>query len=161
MAEAEKIVEDVFDKKYELTEEHFEMFKEEFVYWINMYGLIGWEFHFSFDTKTSDEARAQIFRDHDARITIVMLATKWQGTEPTEYNIRKCGFHEATELLLSKINDLVRSRSVTDRQIEEEIHNLIRILENIHWESDFERRLNESIKKNKPTTRKRTVRKRK
>ena len=147
---------DIFEETYELTEDHFEMFKEEFTYWIREYGLIGWEFHFVFDEKTSEDARAQIFRDHDARITVVMLATKWQGSMPTEYNIRKCGFHEATELLLSKINDLVRSRSVTDRQIEEEVHNLIRILENTQWESDYTRRLNERpVKKVRQTTRKR------
>jgi hypothetical protein len=134
---------DIFDKKYDLTEDHYEMFQDEFQYWVNMYGLKGWELHFSFDKETGEDARAQIFRDHDARITIVMLATKWQGCEPTEYNIRKCAFHEASELLLSKINDLTRSRCVTDKQIEEEIHNLIRVLENTHWTSDYVGRINE------------------
>lgn len=146
---------DIFDSTYELTEEHFEMFKDEFVYWTQMYGLIGWEFHFVFDEKTGEDARAQIFRDHDSRITIVMLATKWQGSEPNEYNIRKCGYHEATELLLSKMNDLIRSRTVTDRQIEEETHNLIRILENTQWQADFERRINETARENRKAARKR------
>ena len=118
---AEELSEDIFDTTYDLTEDHYNLFKDEFIYWVTVY-----------------------------------------GTEPTEYNIRKCGYHEATELLLSKINDLVRSRNVTDRQIEEEIHRLIRILENTHWESDFERRLNErpTTRKNKPATkRKRAVKK--
>ena len=150
------MAEDIFDSTYELTEENFEIFKDEFNYWINVYGLKGWEFHFVFDEKTGEDARAQIFRDHDARITIVMLATKWQGSEPTEYNIRKCGFHEATELLLSKINDLTRKRSITDEQIEEEIHNLIRILENTQWTADYTGRLNaKPARKNRTTARKR------
>lgn len=147
---------DIFDSTYDLTKKDFEIFQDEFNYWVNVYGLRGWEFHFVFDEKTGEDARAQIFRDHDARITIVMLATKWQGSEPTEYNIRKCGFHEATELLLSKINDLTRKRSVSDDQIEEEIHNLIRILENTQWASDYTGRLNEKpARKNRSTARKR------
>ncbi len=147
---------DIFDSTYDLTKKDFEIFQDEFNYWVNVYGLRGWEFHFVFDEKTGEDARAQIFRDHDARITIVMLATKWQGSEPTEYNIRKCGFHEATELLLSKINDLTRKRSVSDEQIEEEIHNLIRILENTQWASDYTGRLNEKpARKNRTTARKR------
>jgi hypothetical protein len=148
--------EDIFDNTYELTDEHFELFKEEFIYWTKIFGLVGWEFHFVFDEKTSEDARAQIFRDHDSRITIVMLATKWQGSEPTEFNISKCAYHEAAELLLSKMNDLIRSRSVSDRQIEEETHNLIRILENTQWEIDFMRRKNEKpTRKNRSTARKR------
>ena len=147
---------DIFDSTYDLTKKDFEIFQDEFNYWVNVYGLRGWEFHFVFDEKTGEDARAQIFRDHDARITIVMLATKWQGSEPTEHNIRKCGFHEATELLLSKINDLTRKRSVSDDQIEEEIHNLIRILENTQWASDYTGRLNEKpARKNRTTARKR------
>ena len=148
--------EDIFEQTYDLTLDHFEMFKDEFKYWINVFGLKGWEYHFVFDEKTSDDARAQIFRDHDSRITIVMLATKWQGQEPDEYAIRKCGFHEASELLLSKLNDLMRSRSITEKQIEEEVHNVIRILENSCWETDYIRRANDSGKNRKSITRKRT-----
>ncbi len=131
---------DIFNETFELTDNDFEIFKEEFLFWVESYGLKGWELHFVFDDDENAECRAQIARDHDGRIAVVMLTQKWVGTEPTDRNLRKCAFHECAELLLSKLNDLCRRRSVTDSQIEEEVHNVIRIMENRHFQPEYDER---------------------
>jgi len=132
---------DVFNETFILTDDDFEVFKDEFIYWVGVYGLKGWELHFVFDDDEHSDCRAQIARDHNGRIAVVMLTKKWVGEEPTDHNVRKCGYHEASELLLSKLNDLCRARTFSDNQIEEEIHNIIRILENQHWQPEYIRRV--------------------
>jgi len=132
---------DVFNETFILTDDNFEVFKDEFMYWVGVYGLKGWELHFVFDDDENSDCRAQIARDHNGRIAVVMLTKKWVGEEPTDRNVRKCGYHEASELLLSKLNDICRARTFSDNQIEEEIHNIIRILENQHWQPEYIRRV--------------------
>ena len=98
----------------------------------------GWEF--IFNHIELEDARAQIMPGQQGRLVIVLLNTCWPGQEPTEYELRRTGFHEALELFFSKITSLAQSRSVTENDIEEETHNLIRTLENTIWEKDFAER---------------------
>jgi phosphomevalonate kinase len=78
--------------------------------------------------------------DHDSRIVIVCLNKNWCGEEPTEESVRQSAYHECVELLLSKLNMLIRQRSVLEREVEEEIHVVIRTLENVHFYEDLESR---------------------
>jgi hypothetical protein len=128
-----------FEQEYELTKEDYEKFKNEFMYWIDTYGLKGWEIHFLFDEDKENDYRAMVSRDLEGRLAIVSLTKKWKGCQPIDYNVRKCAYHEAGELLLSKINDLCRSRTVMAEQITEEIHNIIRTLESVHFDEYYGR----------------------
>jgi hypothetical protein len=129
------------NEKYDLTDKHFEIFVTEFKYWLCKYSLNNWEYVFNFSPDGDhDGARAHIYRDHPSRICLVFLNTVWEGTEPTEQNLRHVAFHEAAEMLLSKLNDLVNSRSVVKDELEEAVHVVIRTLENTHWQCDMEAR---------------------
>lgn len=127
---------------YELTEEDFELYMNEFAFWVNMYSLGDWEFHYYFepDEEENCETRASISYDPVARIALVFLNSKWMGLEPTEFEVRKCAYHEACELLLGHINDLARSRTVTEKQIESQMHSIIRSLENAHFYDYYKNR---------------------
>jgi hypothetical protein len=129
----------MLNKEYTLTDEHFDIFVEEFNYWVSRYSLNNWEFHFYFglDDSQDESARAVIFRDHPGRICLVFLNSTWVGTEPTEELLRHSAYHEACEMLLSKLNDLAQSRSCLREELEEAIHSVIRTLENTHWELDI------------------------
>ena len=127
------------EREYKLDETHFEIFKEEFSYWVEIFGLKGWELKFWL-TEVDDCSRAQCHTDQTGRVIIAVLGKTWQATEPTEYEIRRSAFHECTELFLAKINDISRARTITAPAIEEEIHNIIRTLENILWEKDIQER---------------------
>ena len=131
-------LEEWLEEKYELTEEHFEVFKNEFMYWVDELGMKGWEFIFKFIELV--DARAQCMPGQRGRVVVVCLNTVWEGQEVTEYELRRTGYHEALELFLSKMTQLAQERSVTDADIEEETHNLIRTLENVMWEKSFAER---------------------
>jgi len=126
------------NKKFKLKDKHFNIFVDEFNYWANKYSLNNWEFCFNFGTDY--DTRAYIYRDHVSRICLIFLNNEWEGTKPTERNIRLVAYHEATEMLLSKINDLASSRSVSKDELEEAIHVVIRTLENTHWNLDMQLR---------------------
>ena len=131
------------EERFELTEKHFEMFKDEFMRWVDILGMKGWEFIFKHIELV--DARAQVMPGQRGRVVVICLNTIWEGQEATEYELRRTGFHEAVELFLSKITQLAHERSVTEADIEEETHNIIRTLENVIWEVDFEERM-KSIK---------------
>jgi hypothetical protein len=141
--------------EYELTQKHYEMFKDEFMHWVDVFGLRDWELAFYFtDTGKDNEderVRACIQMEFEGRLAMVTLDAKWTAMQPDDYNIRRCAYHEAVELLLGKVMDLARRRSITAEQLESETHAVIRILENTHFEQDYSLR--------KPPVKKRIVKK--
>lgn len=126
---------DWLEEKYELTDKDFAVFKDEFMRWVDILGMKGWEFLFKHIELI--DARAQVMPGQTGRIVVICLNTIWEGQKVTEYELRRTGFHEALELFLSKITQLAHERSVTEDDIEEETHNIIRTLENVIWEDDF------------------------
>ena len=111
---------------YKLKKKDFRIFIEEFRYWVDKFGLKGWEFFYQFE---EEDCRACIQRDVQGRLVIVTLS-KTFDVEPTDAMLKRCAFHEACELLLSPLVSLVTQRSVSDNQLEEATHNIIRIMEN-------------------------------
>ncbi len=126
------------EERYDLDEKDFEVFKDEFTRWVDILGMKGWELIFKHIELV--DARAQVMPGQQGRVVVVCLNTMWEGQEVTEYELRRTGFHEALELFLSKITQLAHERSVTEADIEEETHNIIRTLENVIWEVDFSER---------------------
>ena len=128
-------------ENHKLTKEHFEKFKKFFGHWIDVFGLKDWEIAYFFK-KTEDEdlddARASVQFDNGARIVVCCLSKNWFGSEPTDHNLARCAYHEVLELLLGKLNEMLRSKC-TDNDITEEIHRIIRIFENVHFESSWKR----------------------
>lgn len=136
------------NKSYDLTEEHFEKFKEYFDYWIEIFGLKDWEIAYFFskaEDEDDDGARASVHYDHGARIVVCSLNKEWYGSEPTNQNLARCAYHEVAELLLGKLNEYTRTKA-TDNEITGEIHRVIRILENVHFESVWHRILSRTEK---------------
>jgi len=125
------------------------VFVDEFMYWVDKYGMKDWEIVFSL-TNTAEhdynKVRADIGVDHEGKIAVVRLDKEWDGMDPSEHNLKRCAYHEATELLISKFVDICRSRTVTVAEIEEQSHRIIRILENVQFEPDYKTR---KRKKNK------------
>jgi len=124
-----------FDKTYKITQKEFNIFKNEFLYWADIYGLKGWEFIFK--CENDPENRASILRELESRIVIVSIANEWVGLPPDEFNLKRVAYHECCELLLSKLVDLCLDRSITEKQVVEEVHNLIRIFENYHFDRNY------------------------
>ena len=124
-------------KSYKLENKHFDKFKEYFDFWVAEFGLNGWEVAYFFrKTEDGDEdARASVHWDPDSRIVVCCLNKEWVGSEPTNKNLARCAYHEVVELLLGRLNELLRYKAaIADSTITEEIHRLIRIFENVHFE---------------------------
>ena len=110
------------------TKEHFEIFKTECDWWIDYLGLKDWYIDYT-HTKTDDNSRASYAADIPARVINLNLNADWGIDEITEPNIKLSAFHEVCELLLVRLNDMADKKS-TPEEREEEIHAIIRRLEN-------------------------------
>lgn len=119
---------------YQTTADDYEVFKKEFVRWQGRFGLVGWETFFEHDNV--EDYRAEIAYNCIGRSVTVTLSKTWKNftVAPTEVDIRKVAFHEACELLLGRIKVLARERFLQPSEIDEEIHAIIRTLENaVFW----------------------------
>ena len=68
----------------------------------------------------------------------IVLAKNWGDRVVTDIEIDKTAFHEVCELLMMRIRFIAEARFLTDEETGEEIHNIIRILENVVWEPKLE-----------------------
>jgi hypothetical protein len=116
---------------WETNESHYEIFKSECNYWIERYGLIGWEIHF--DHSIIDKSRASCVSYGPGRMVALTLGTEWHGLEPTPESIGKTAYHEVCELLLADLVEAATNRKFDADDLEAKTHAIIRTLENVHW----------------------------
>ena len=117
------------DKK-QVSKEDFEVFKKECDKWISFFGLCGWRIFYEF-IDAGEDCYAQIrYNLLDRVATITLNLFIYDETERTEVDVKRSAFHEVCELLLARISLFGKERFVNENEIDEEIHNLIRIFEN-------------------------------
>ena len=116
--------------KYKITKKHFELYKQEVMFWIEYYGLHGFEVHFFHD---GDNMRpgdmASVYYDIVARYTNFKLNKTWE-LEVNNHEIKKCAFHETTELFLARMVVIGNTLYCSSDEIGEAAHAVIRTLEN-------------------------------
>ena len=119
-------------EKVSTTPEHFAVFKEEFLRWVDIFGLKGWEIFFE-HKDPPETCRAYIGYTLTGRCATAYLSPEWINFSepPTDAMVRKVAFHEACELLLARFNILCQERSVQRDEIREELHAIIRTMENV------------------------------
>ena len=116
-------------KTIETTKKDFELFKKEFLKWINFFGLLNWRLFF-YHEKTDEDSFAIITCETENRVAGVTLNKIFPAEDYFPENIKMVAFHEVCELLLSDISDLAKSRFINETDIDTEIHRIIRTLEN-------------------------------
>lgn len=112
------------------TSLHFELFKVECRKWVEVFGLKGWQIHFEHNGK-KDNSRASCTYDVVDRSVSFILQRDWDRDDVTNREVRFVALHEVLELLLSSLSNLAGFRYTTKLEIEEEVHVIIRTLENI------------------------------
>lgn len=118
-------------KNYTTTKVDFELFKKECEKWIEVFGLKGWSVVYCHDEKKCDNY-AEVWYNLKARCATITLIKKWGNLfTGKDFQIKQSAFHEARELFYARINLLAKARYVTEYEIDEEIHNLIRNDENL------------------------------
>lgn len=120
------------------TKKQFEIFKEECEKWVDYFGLKNWQIYYR-HVKVED-CRANCAFNCVGGIATLTLNTDWNEMSDDFVNddaVRKSAFHEVCELLFGRINDMVGQRwGLIEADAEEEIHRLIRILENVIFKNE-------------------------
>lgn len=105
------------------TDDDFALFKAEFKYWINRFGLNGWQLYFvKGDLQGQYSLIALCAEYHVATITLCEQFDEEQG----EIDIPHIAKHEAMHLLIGDLSEAAESRWVTQHElnaIEEELVN--------------------------------------
>ena len=110
------------------TEKDFELFKKECQKWVDYFGLHGWDIFYKH--KQKEDCFGCIDYDTAKRNAVIYLSIEWEDEYYSPEKIRETAFHEICELLFARIKIINLNRFVGDDEMDEEIHNIIRILEN-------------------------------
>jgi len=110
------------------TKKDFELFKKECKKWLDILSLKNWEI-FWVHGDTDVDCRAQLLVDQKGRLSTIYLAEEWEKDAVTDLLIKKMAFHEVCELFLYDIG-IMLGCFFAPGVVEEEIHKIIRTLEN-------------------------------
>ena len=113
---------------YETSDADYSYFQKRFQHWAGFYGLHEWKIYFKHED--IENAYAYICISAIGRCCTVYLAINWPQ-KPLKEKLDESAFHEATHLLLGKIDILSRDRYISEDQINNEIHGIVRILERV------------------------------
>ena len=118
------------------THKHFEIFKEECEKWIKMFGLTNWCVRYYHKKDSDGSTFSQTKYAYSGKAVDVCLNINWPNDIPQSkvaFELKQSAFHEVCEILLYPIRYLAECRYLTDSEIDPEIHNIIRTLENVVW----------------------------
>ena len=117
------------------TEAHFKIFKIECEKWIARFGLTDWfvDFYHEDWSESCGEGDAWCRWVKEGRAASLCLNTSLENIDGKSAPafLRRLAVHEVAHILFARIQDLAKSRFVEVREIEEEIHVIIRRLENV------------------------------
>ena len=114
------------------TVKHFEIFKAECEKWIDEFGLKNWVIRIYHESAVNDCLASFSARVLD-RVASIFLNKEWKKNEATNYELSRTAYHEVCHILLLRLQWLAEQRTTCIQEIEEEVHNIIRILENSHF----------------------------
>ena len=119
--------------RYKTNKKDFEVFKEECNKWVDYYGLKSWIIDYTHSNKYHNNL-ATCNTNITNRSCVINLTINWETDQVTDYWVRRWAFHEVCELFLANLRALAFYRHTTEDEIKEEVHAIIRTLENELWE---------------------------
>lgn len=123
---------------HKTTLQHFEVFKEECLFWIKYFGLN--KFRVEFEHKDISGNRAMADSVSIPNFTAMLyLGKSWGDDEVTDYRIKSSAFHEVVELILWELSDMAYTACGKHNETRE-THRVIRILENTVFAESYQRR---------------------
>jgi len=115
------------------SKKDFEIFKKEFMRWVEIFGLKGHHLNFRLEplrTNNSDSFRyAEIDICEEGKWANVTLNINQNGSNKTR--VKQHAKHEAIHLLIHKIGWIGKCRYLNDGEIDNEDERLVRILEKV------------------------------
>ena len=110
---------------YKTTKRQFRFFKAKCQEYIKELGLLSWRIFFEHDEL--EDCFAEIKMAPENRVAEITLSKTWIR-KPTKEQLSRTAFHEVCELLLCPLEN-----PNDQDNLREEIHAVIRILENTLW----------------------------
>jgi hypothetical protein len=118
--------------RHKVPRRMFRLFQDRVYHWLYYFGLKGWDVYFEQIDLAGAEAAVKY--DLPSRQAAFALA-QWWPSLVDETNIDRAAFHEVMHLALGRIETLATARFTTENAIDEEIHHLIRLFENVVWQA--------------------------
>lgn len=113
------------------TKKDFEIFRAECEKWIEEFGIKSFEILYDHSDYLKNN-KASCTSNSVNRWATLRLNITWDNYwKLTEENIKRCAFHEVGELLLAPLINCAESRYISENEIEEQKHAIIRTLENV------------------------------
>ncbi len=109
-------------------------FKKEVNRFLEFHGLVDYEIYFEKEEDITNRASCSVQSPN--RIATFRYEENWLKETNDLNDISKTCYHEVLELLFSKLRDFAVNReiTVTQREVDDEVHKIIRILENKYFE---------------------------
>lgn len=112
------------------TKRQLKIFTDEVHKWINVFGLQGWRIWCLLGD--TDGAGANVETDLDQHQAHIRLSQDYEETWGWDDKyLKQYAFHEVCHIWLSRLAHLAEERYVREDEISEEVHNVIRTLENV------------------------------
>ena len=116
------------------TNKDFKIFRDECRKWIDIFGLKSWSVKYDHRNAAGKDTLASCCYSVTDRVATLVLSKDWGNDVVDDYQIEKSAFHEVCELFLANIRTLAEYRYTTMLEIDEEVHAVIRTLENVLYE---------------------------
>jgi len=115
----------------ETSLEHFKYFKNRCKHWMYAFGMLDWEWTCGHKDIESGDAFSWVYYNVDGRTAMFYLAKTWEeGCVLNKAVIDRCALHEVLEVMLSDISTMVKRRFIQEKELDIEVHRLIRRFEN-------------------------------
>ena len=123
---------------YKTTEKHFRMFQKEAEKWIPVFGIADWRIGFDHLDWEDDDggARAWYSAQPNEKVCELYLSKDWGADRVNEKRVKRCGFHEAFHVRLSRIEEMLMLRGYSEEQTSQALHEIIYPFENHFYGSD-------------------------
>ena len=122
------------------TKKHFLIFKKECKKWIDYFGLKNWDIRIVLDeieNRKNGITLAIVNNNFHSRSSIITLNKTLNKEFLEKKELKCCAFHEIWEIILYPLAYLAEARFITNSEVEPEIHNIIRTLENTIFEEHY------------------------
>ena len=118
------------------TEKHFEIFTKEVCRLVSVFGLKHKELYFDHCDLLTEDPNARTLAcfemgDGDVSWVRFTLGKNWGKQKITKHQLNATALHEVYHYLLSALNQLCRSRFITEDQIAQEEHHIVSRLMNV------------------------------
>lgn len=97
-----------------LTKSEYDKFKRYFNYYVDLFGLRDWDFHFTRDSQGDQEAFAAVRCDTYSRQCVVYLCSEYPEEMHSNTILDEVALHEALHVVIADFTEAAMSRGATE-----------------------------------------------